>query len=150
MAGERDSRGRFLTVPAGAAPPITSDNAREMVRKRTEKYRRAMVARIVREAASIDSTVQTPADAFGLVAAKQYTTLMDSEKPRMADLEKLRDMMTGRETGQDSHRSYAPIAPNSVTMPAETLVELVNMLEAQKQTAIDKARAVDGEVANSE
>lgn len=34
---ERDSKGRFITLPKGAAPPITSDTARDMVRKREEK-----------------------------------------------------------------------------------------------------------------
>jgi len=49
----------------------------------------------VREAAAIDPTIKTPADAYALLASKQYLALVDSDKPRIDELEKLGHMMSG-------------------------------------------------------
>lgn len=125
---------------------LSSDRARAMVKARTEKYRRAMVERIMGEATSIDPTVQTPADAYGLLAAKQWQTLMDSEKPAIDQLDKLRRMMTG-ETGVESQRDHEPATPPNGTIAAsvDTLLALVQQIEEHKRAAVDKARALDAE-----
>ena len=140
----RDDNGRFLAPPPGSeSTRITTANARTLAQKRWEKYRRAAVQRILGEAQSIDGSVQTPADAFGLVAAKQYTTLMDSDKPRVADLEKLGQIMTGHTaTGENSQRANEPPAGALVAAP-ETLMQLVDMIERERSAAVDRARAVD-------
>ena len=145
----RDERGRFLTVPVGAAPPITSDNAHEMIRKRTEKYRLAALRRIVSEASSIDPTVSTSADAFGLVAAKQFTALMDSDKPVIDQLDKLRRIMTG-DNGGDSQREHEGAQPGLISMSAQTLLEIAAAIESHKSAARDEARAVDATIQNVE
>jgi hypothetical protein len=115
-----------------------------MVQRRKEKYRRAMVTRIMGEAVSIDNTVQTPADAYGLVAAKQYLTLMDSEKPKMSDLQKLGEMMTGA-SREDSQRSHEP-NPGEIRIQPSALIELAAQIEAEQARRLAAARAVDGEV----
>lgn len=41
---DRDNKGRFLRLPEGANPPISSANARDMVQRRIEKKRARLVA----------------------------------------------------------------------------------------------------------
>lgn len=82
----RDEKGRLLRKLESGAPTITPETARSMVARRWDNYRRAAANRITREAAAIDPTVNTPADAWGVVVAKQYTALLDADKPRGDDL----------------------------------------------------------------
>jgi hypothetical protein len=138
----RDERGRML-APLPGKHTITSADASILARRRWEKYRQAAVKRIVGEAQSIDPTVQTPADAYGLVASKQYTALMDSEKPRIADLEKLGQLMTGHGGSEQSQRENTP--PGTISSSPDALLHLVALIEAEKRAAVDKARAVDAE-----
>lgn len=142
---KRNEKGQFLALPPGAAPLITSANAREMVARRVEKYRRAALRRITDEAMSIDPTVSTSADAFGMVAAKQFTTLMDSDKPAIDQLDKLRRIMTG-DDGVNSQRDHGSAPPNGqISASAATLVELAVQIEREIERRRDTARAIDGE-----
>src|SRR5688572_14074895 len=136
----RDSKGRMLK-PLPGSHVITKADASSLARKRWEKYRQAAVRRIVGEAQSIDPDVQTPADAFGLVAAKQYTTLMDSDKPKIADLEKLGQIMTG--ISEEPRRANEPTPPGSISGSPDALMQLVGMIEAERAAAVERARAVD-------
>ena len=136
----RDSKGRMLK-PLPGKHTITKADASSLARKRWEKYRQAAVRRIVGEAQSIDPDVQTPADAFGLVAAKQYTTLMDSDKPKIADLEKLGQIMTG--ISEEPRRANEPTSPGSISGSPDALMQLVGMIEAERAAAVERARAVD-------
>jgi hypothetical protein len=141
----RDNKGRWLVPPPGSEKTrITADNARQMVQKRVEKYRRAAVQKIVEEAKSIDPSVSVAADAFGLLAAKQFTTIMDSEKPAMADVEKLHRLMTGGDG--NSQRENAQAAPGAISGTPDALMQLVDMIEKQRAAAVDQARAVDATV----
>lgn len=141
----RDSNGRWLAPPPGSEKTrITSANARTMVQKRWEKYRRQAVRKIVEEAKSIDPSVSVGAEAFGLVAAKQFTALMDSDKPRIADLEKLGQIMTGMT--EESRRENTPGAGDSViTATPKALLDLLRAIESDKAAAIDRARAIDAD-----
>jgi hypothetical protein len=140
----RDNNGRWLAPPPGSEQTrITTANARSMAEKRWEKARLAANRRIVEEAKSIDPTVSSAADAFGLVAAKQYTALMDSEKPRIADLEKLGQIMTGTTNADNSRREDTP--PNAISGSPDALMRLVALIEAEQRAAVDKARAIDAE-----
>jgi hypothetical protein len=138
----RDKNGRWLVAPKSPAP-ITHENARSMVQKRWDNYRRAAVKRIVDEAKSVDLSVSTGADAFGLVAAKQYTALMDSDKPKLDDLERLQKMMTGMVA--NSQRENVDALPGAVIAAPETLLRLIELLEADKAAAVERARAIDAE-----
>jgi hypothetical protein len=112
-----------------------------MAQKRWEKYRQAAVRQIVGEAQSIDPSIQTPADAFGLVAAKQFTALMDTDRPKIADLEKLGQIMTG--ISEEPRRENAGGGENSISGSPEALMRLVALLEAERTAAVDRARAID-------
>lgn len=91
---ERDvAAGRMVKAPASTL--ITSENATALTRKRWEKFRLASNSRIVREAAAIDPTVKTPADAYGLLTSRQYVALLDYDKPRVDELEKMGEIMAG-------------------------------------------------------
>lgn len=88
----RAANGKFL--PGTKSPkPITSDNAREMLAKRANKAAQRARQRILREAASIDPDVHDIYDAHALMLAKQYTTILDSDKPRMTDTRELAELM---------------------------------------------------------
>ncbi len=135
--------GKWITAPKSPAP-ITHANARSMAQRRWEKYRRQAVKKIVEEAKSIDPSVSVGADAYGLVAAKQFTALMDSEKPRIADLEKLGHIMTGMDA--EPRRENTPDgSDSSITASPQALMQLVSMLEESKAAAVDRARAVDAD-----
>jgi hypothetical protein len=141
---KRDKNGRWLVPPKSPAP-ITHDNARQMVQKRVEKYRRAAVQRIVDEAKSIDPTVSVAADAFGLLAAKQFTTIMDSDKPAMQDVERLHKLMTGADPA-NSQRENVSAASGAIIADPDALHRLLELIEADKRQAVDRARAVDAQV----
>jgi hypothetical protein len=117
-----------------------------MVQKRIEKYRQRAVRAIVDEAKSIDPTVSIGADAFGLVAAKQFSALMDSDKPAFADLERLHKIMTGADA--NSQRENVSPPPGAIIADPDTMVRLMQLMEADKQQAVDQARAVDGAVSS--
>jgi hypothetical protein len=141
----RDEHGRLLKPLPGAAPPITTVTARSMVQKRVEKYRQEAVKRITGEIASIDPGVSTGAAAFGVIAAKQAVALMDSEKPRIADLEKLGQIMTGQ-SAENSRRENAAPPPGALLASPSALVELVALIEQQQRRAVDAARADDATI----
>ena len=138
----RDERGRWLVAPKSPAP-ITHDNARSMVQKRWDNYRRAAVKRIVGEASSIDPTVSTGADAFGLVASKQFAALMDSDKPKLDDLERLYKMMTGAVAANAQRADVQDAPPGALIGTPETLLRLAELIERERSAAVDKARAIE-------
>jgi CheY-like chemotaxis protein len=144
----RDEKGRWITPPKGA-PLFTPATARSMALKRWENYRRSAVKRIVGEAKSVDTSVSTGADAFGLVASRQFAALMDSEKPKIDDLERLAKIMTG--TGAYSERENAASpADSAISAPPAALRALLAEMEDEIQRRVERARAVDGDVKPSE
>lgn len=88
---------------------ITVADASKLAKKRAEMYRQAAVRRITGEIAAIDPTVSTGADAFSVIAAKQAVALLDSEKPRVDDLVRLRDLMTGKDAREDTQAQAAGV-----------------------------------------
>lgn len=103
----RGERGRFVT--GTAKHTITVADASKLAKKRAEMYRQAAVRRITGEIAAIDPTVSTGADAFSVIAAKQAVALLDSEKPRVDDLVRLRDLMTGKDAREDTQAQAAGV-----------------------------------------
>ena len=81
----RDADGKFSK---GMRPAniITSANARTLAEKRWAKHRLEAASRVMREAASIDPTVTTPAAAWGVLVARTYQQIMDSDRPRGDDM----------------------------------------------------------------
>lgn len=135
---------RIVANPGGGTAALTQANASALARKRWENYRRSVVKRIVDEARSVDLTVSTGADAFGLVAAKQYSALMDSDKPKLDDLERLYRMMTGA-MAANAQREDAPAPVGAISAAPETLLHLAELIERERSAAVDRARAIDAE-----
>jgi hypothetical protein len=133
-------RGRIVSSK-NVTTKITSANAVELSRKRHEANRRAAVKRILGEAQSIDPSIQTPADAYGLLVASQYTKLLDSDKPNVEQIERLGKMLTGMDL-LNSQRENAS-TPGAITADVDTLRDLITMLEREKQAAVERARAID-------
>jgi hypothetical protein len=78
-----------------AAREQSSAQGSELGQKRKREFREASQAAILKEAQSIDPNVKTPAEAFGMLMAKQYQTFMDAEKPRGDDLLKFSQLLGG-------------------------------------------------------
>ncbi len=108
----RGEGGRFLAGTKSPAP-ITHANAREMQAKRAEKAALRARQRIVREAASIDPEVRDIYDAHALMLAKQYTTILDSDKPRMDDTRLLAQMLGTYAKDKDIAQGVTVPAPDS-------------------------------------
>lgn len=144
QVAQRDARGRMLAPLPGGAPPITPDTARDMVRRRVEKYRIAAVKTITGEIArEIDPSVSTGAQAFGVIVAKQARALAQSKDPNFDQVEKLRRLMTADTSSESRRENGAP--PGAITVDPSALMELVRMIEQDKRAAIDQASAIDGE-----
>ena len=133
-----------MIAPLPGKHTITKADASMLAKRRWEKYRQQAVKRIVDEARSVDITVSTGADAFGMVAAKQFSALMDSDKPRIADLEKLGQIMTGQAANSQRDHEPAP-SENSISASVDTMRQLLDMIEQRQAAAVDRARAIDAE-----
>lgn len=129
-------------VKAPTNTPERQAQASTLAKTRWENYRRAAVKRIMGEAKSIDMTVSTGADAFGLVASKQFIALMDSDKPKLDDLERLYKMMTGA-VAANAQRADEPPPPGALIGTPETLLQMAELIERERSAAVDRARAID-------
>src|SRR5690554_8224916 len=89
---------RIVANPGGGTMGITQENASALARKRWEKVRRKVAEKLVEEGKAIDFSVRTPADALALLAGRQYTVLMDSDKPAIDQFGKLTRVVTGVST----------------------------------------------------
>lgn len=145
----RDEKGRILAPLPGGAPPITPANARTLALKRWEKYRKNAVQKVTGIIAEVDPSVSTGAEAYAVILAKHAKLLHDSKQPKIYDVEKLGQLMTGHD-GQDSQRGNAGAAPpGTISAAPDTLMTLVDMLEKRRAQDQDKARAVDGQEAGN-
>jgi hypothetical protein len=135
----RDEKGRFIKGAGERGKPIKSSaDARMMAQKRWAKARKAAADRVTREAASIDPTVNTWADAWGLVTARQYSALMDSDKPRGDDL-----LAIGKAIGampSDVDKAQAAEVAQPRTQP-DVVLALLAVLERVDITDISSSDA---------
>lgn len=140
---KRDERGRWIEKPPHTKQyEITHANARTMAEKRWAKFRASANSRILREAVAIDPTIKTPADAYGLLASKQFVALMDYDKPRIDELEKMAKLMTGYEPSKVSEDT-AQAQPASADTYNVTLVQILQDV-AQSQ-ADTYTNAIEGQ-----
>ena len=140
----RDSRGRML-APLPGTQPITHANARTLALKRWEKYRREAVQKVTGIIAKeVDPSIETGAQAYAVVLAHHAKLLIQSKQPRIYDVEKLGQLMTG--ASQESQRGNAgdPPAGVIIAQPA-TLMELVDILERRRELDKQQARAIEGQ-----
>ncbi len=137
---KRDEHGRMLE-PLPGKHTITKADASILAQKRWNIYRQEAVKKITGEIASIEPGVTTGAAAFAVIASKQALALLDSEKPRINDLVKLGELMTGKSVSAEPQRDHA--ANGAITIAPSTLIQLAEEIELYAQAKRDKARAVD-------
>jgi hypothetical protein len=114
-----------------------------MAKRRWDIVRQKAAQAILDEGKAIDFSVRTPADALALLAAKQYTALMDSDKPVIEQFERLVRFVTGNDVNPQRENAAAP---GTVTFgDPDTLVRLFELVGNDKQQAVDRSRAVDAE-----
>lgn len=144
-----DGRTRYRLLKSGAvfdnsqnkivARKITPDEAREMAHKRWDKYREATASRIVKEAQAIDSSIETEEDAWALVVAKTYIAIMDSDKPRGDDLEKV-----GRAMGAIPNiTDVKQVIPQETDEDVKALIREVARLAARYERETVEGRVID-------
>lgn len=124
--------GKWLEPPPKSIEHrFTTANARTMAEKRWAKFRQSANSRILREAVAIDPTIKTPADAYGLLASKQFVALLDYDKPRIDELEKMAKLMTGYEPSKGNEDTDAPPATINNTVNNTIIQILQDVAQAQ-------------------
>ena len=140
----RNDKGQWLVKPEQAHSITSSEEGRELARKRWDGYRAAAVQGVISQAAVLDKNITTGAGAFALVVAKHFSLLMTSEKPRISELVKLRDMLLGKDAADPGDNSQrADMRAGEISAAPAVLMELVAMIEQRQRQAADRARAVD-------
>src|SRR5688572_17213268 len=93
---------RIVSNPNGGTTAITSSNARAMQARKYELAQEKIRERVLAEVRSIsDVPLGVAEDAYAFVVAKQTVALIDSDKPRFDDVEKLGQLMGTVERKQD-------------------------------------------------
>ena len=125
------------------APVMSSEVASALARKRWDQVRRKAAQRILKEAQSIESDIETPADALAFLHTSTYTKLLDYDKPNLDQVIKLTQFVTGM--ADVSQRENAA-TPGTISADPDTLLRLAAAIEEYKTDAVDKARAVDAKL----
>lgn len=121
----RDERGRWLEQPPNSKQ-ITSATARTMAEKRWKKAREKVRLRVTEEMQGFFPSVTTPEDAYAEIVAKQAVSLMDYDKPRMDEVDKLGQIMGARPDAQDLKQDATPVQQTTELLTAAArLLELV-------------------------
>lgn len=143
---KRDAKGRMLE-PLPGTIPFTQVTARNAAAKRWERYRRVGNEKLVEQFGKDGLEVETPADVYGLILAKQAKALHDAKDPKINDVEKLGRLMTGHasEEARRENGGGGAIPPGAIVAAPGALAELLTILERDKRAAIDKSQAIDAE-----
>lgn len=141
----RAPNGNWITAPKSPAP-ITHANARSMAQRRWEKVRQKSANRVLAEAVAIDPTVKDTADAMALLVSKQYVMLVDSDKPKMSDVEKMGNILTGSNQLANSQRDNPAPPAGTISASPAVLLDLLDQMERRRQTERDQAQAIDGQL----
>lgn len=117
---------------------ITSETASAMQARRYEVQRERIASRVMQEISSIsDIPIDIPEDAYAFVVGKQTLALVDSDKPRFDDVEKLGQLMGTVEKPRSGQREQESTATDDMAVALRGLVEFLQGRSAQ---------VVDGDV----
>lgn len=154
QAPARDSNGRWLEQhPAGKATQFTPETARIAQAQRWENYRRNAAQAIAEKYAKITGLATghgaTPGAAWGFVVARQYGTLLASDKPRGDDLYRLGQIVgalprSGELQAQAQADAPAHSADAAALMVAEIAARVLDLARTLAQSAPQDT--VDGTV----
>lgn len=145
---ERDENGRWLTLPPGAAPLITSDTARDMVRLREEKRRRLYAVgaqRVVQDARLIAEFGDDAHLVERAMVLQQIATTPDAGKAAvMADIQLQRSQ--GYDVRTDDGGSPPPIR-EVVSGVADAMMRiLADIMRVQSSIPEQIHETIDGEI----
>jgi hypothetical protein len=134
---------RFMKGGKPTTAIASSSQGRELANRRYEQAQEAVRAAVLREVAGIsDIPINTPEDAFSFVVAKQTTALIDSDKPRFDDVERLGQLMGTVERSRDRQQTQ-DTATDAVTVALLALVDMMGDKHRQ-----DDRQVIDGDVSD--
>jgi hypothetical protein len=124
---------------------LTSDKAKELVKRRVElKQERVLAgaAKVLERTGDWD--MPGDLDVVEAIAEAVMEKALDVDSKGQIDAAKFILSEAGL-SAANSRRDHEPDAPDSISGTPDALMALVAMIDAQRQAAVDKARAVDAE-----
>lgn len=121
----RNDNGRFAKG-TNAINKFTPDNARLMVQKRIDKFRRSAAIGITKEIMSIDSSVTNVYDAWQFINARFASQIINSDIPRGDDIRALGQNIGAISSKDNNNNNQSNQIDN--TLANDTLILLRNAL----------------------
>ena len=121
----------------------SSEQGRELVSKRWEKYRESAASAMLKTVRAIDPSIQTEQEAWGYLYGKQFETLINSSRPRGDDLVKFGQVVGSMPTLADARaQTIEPSEEdNKVTTALKGLIAAITKKIEEAQPEI-----IEGEV----
>jgi len=121
---------------------MSSEQGRELVSKRWEKYRESAASAMLKTVQALEPSIKTEQDAWGYVTGKQFETLINSSKPRGDDLVKFGQVVGSLPTAAEAKPQPIESEEDSkVTTALKGLIEAIT-----KKIEEAEREVIEGEV----
>ena len=141
--------GKFVKGGTPTTAITTSERGREVVAKRYQMTRDRIREQVMQEVNSIsDIPVNTPEDAYAFVVGKQTIALIDSEKPRFEDVEKLGLLMDLVEAKYKESQTPPQVVTHTIEPAVMELLSQIAAAQAENAAAlpfVSRDEAIDAE-----
>ena len=121
----------------------SSEQGRELVSKRWEKYRDAAASAMLKTVQAIDPSIQTEQEAWGYLYGKQFETLINSQKPRGDDLVKFGQVVGSMPTLADAKPQAVESEEDS-----EVVTALKALIEEITKRVKETPEVIEGNVSD--
>ena len=121
----------------------SSEQGRELVSKRWEKYRDAAASAMLKTVRAIDPSIQTEQEAWGYLYGKQFETLINSDKPRGDDLVKFGQVVGSMPTIADAKPQAVESEEDS-----EVVTALKALIEEITKRVKEAPEVIEGNVSD--
>ena len=121
----------------------SSEQGRELVSKRWEKYRDAAASAMLKTVRAIDPSIQTEQEAWGYLYGKQFETLINSQKPRGDDLVKFGQVVGSMPTLADAKPQAVESEEDS-----EVVTALKALIEEITKRVKETPEVIEGNVSD--
>ena len=121
----------------------SSEQGRELVSKRWEKYRDAAASAMLKTVQAIDPSIQTEQEAWGYLYGKQFETLINSQKPRGDDLVKFGQVVGSMPTLADAKPQAVESEEDS-----EVVTALKALIEEITKRVKEAPEVIEGNVSD--
>jgi hypothetical protein len=123
---------------------LTSDMAKEMVQTRIQKKQERLIAGAAKVLErSGDWELPTDMDVVEAIGEAVMENAIDPTSKKQIEAAKFILSESGLSNSVDLRRENTQ--PGTITASAETMMQLLDMIEARQSAAVDKARAIDAE-----